>query len=206
MKNRLLIVFILFTAFMFSCRDDWEYVESQVLCFATAYTDSNGHIEVLKDDMGNEYMVYDDKWELERNSAFRVICTFTLSDKNVATIHNMFLPLTSNAVDEELIPVSQRTKDPLDIRSAYIGSGYMNLVLDIKVRNEESQHSLLPVCIKSDSLLFTIYHDAGGETGVYTKTAYLCIPLADYGLCRNDTVFLKCNGYEEDCEMSLIYR
>lgn len=206
MKRQLLILLALFTACLMSCQDEQEYVESQTLCFATAYTDHDGHIEVLKDDMGNEYMVNDSRWILEPDRTCRVVCVYTLSDNNVATIYGVAQPFTSEAVDESQVPSDSRVTDPIGVTSAYIGGGYLNMVLGIRVKNEESKHELLPVRMESDSLVITLYHNAGGGTGVYTKTAYLCIPLSGYGLDKNDTVFLKYHGYEEDCNMSLIYR
>ena len=99
-------------------------------------------------------------------------------------------------------------QDPVELISYYIGGGFLNIKVGIKVQDADSRHSVSYARQYSNSgkLRFTIFHNAYNEAEMITKYLYMSIPLSQYGLHENDKVFLRCKGYEEDYDLELTYR
>ena len=190
-----------------SCKDDREPVETMLSGFMTGYTDSKGYISSLKDDMGNSYKVNNKLEKLKPDTLVRVVTTIALDDEKQARILQVAYPISYTAPKDKILHDSMRIKDPIQIESIYIGGGFLNVNIGIKVQKEGTKHSLIYSQLESpDKLKFTFYHNSYGDKPVYTKYAYVSIPLSGYGLHKNDTVFLSCKGYEEDYDYKLIYR
>ena len=190
-----------------SCKDDREPVETMLSGFMTGYTDSKGYISSLKDDMGNSYKVSNKFEKLKPDTLVRVVTTIALDDEKQARILQVAYPISYTAPKDKILHDSMRIKDPIQIESIYIGGGFLNVNIGIKVQKEGTKHSLIYSQLESpDKLKFTFYHNSYGDKPVYTKYAYVSIPLSGYGLHKNDTVFLSCKGYEEDYDYKLIYR
>lgn len=208
--KRILILSALASALLTSCFDIETGSENDSLIegFTTCFTDSAGHICVLKDDFGGQYMVKDNDFEFKKDSECRLVCTYTIDDQNLAEIKSYNVPYTQKPVYIYGIKKSERIWDPLQVESGYIGSGYLNMVLIIKVGSEDSKHYFLPVIMDSDNdeVLLSFIHDAGDDKPYYTKKALISIPLDGLGLQKNDTVFFTCHGYEEDCNMKFLFR
>ena len=106
------------------------------------------------------------------------------------------------------VPAAMRVQDPVELISYYIGGGFLNIKVGIKVQDADSRHSVSYARQYSNSgkLRFTIFHNAYNEAEMITKYLYMSIPLSQYGLHENDKVFLRCKGYEEDYDLELPYR
>ena len=207
--KRILILSALASALLTSCFDIETSSENDSLIegFTTCFSDSAGHICVLKDDFGGQYMVKDNDFEFEKDSECRLVCSYLIDDKNIVEIQNYNIPYTGKPVDINGIRKKDRIWDPMDVESGYIGSGHLNMVLKIKVGSEDSKHIFLPVLLDSDDkVTLSFIHDAGGDKPYYTKKALISIPLDGLGLQKNDTVFFTCHGYEEDCNMKFLFR
>ena len=190
-----------------SCKDDRKPVETMLSGFMTGYTDSQGYISSLKDDMGNSYKVNNKLEKLSPDTLIRVVATIALDDEKQARILQIAYPISYTAPKDKILHDSTRVKDPIHIESIYIGGGFLNVNIGIKVQKEGTKHSIIYSQLDSPGKLkFTFYHNSYGDKPVYTKYAYVSIPLSGYGLHKNDTVFLSCKGYEEDYDYKLIYR
>lgn len=208
MKKYLISALVLLTGIMVSCKDDKEPVESMINGFSTGYTDSKGYISVIKDDMGNEFMVSEKSERFEPDSVYRLVTSLAISENNTARILQVIQPISYKAPETSNLPDSLKVQNPVQINSAYIGGGYLNINLGVKVQKENSKHTLL-YARKSNSskkAKFVIYHNAHGDGEMYTKYAYISIPLRGYGLQKNDTVYLSCKGYEADCDMKFVFK
>lgn len=193
--------------FLMSCRDGRDTIETMYNGFMTGQTDANGHISVLKDDFGRKYTVKDESDKLKPDTAYRMVASIVIDDDNTARIIQKVPAMSYIAPEDSIVPDTMRVKDPIEIISHYIGGGYLNLHLGILVKNESSEHSLFYTHLDTPGKLkFTVYHNAYGDTQVYTKYAYISIPLSGYGLAKNDTVFLSAKGYKEDYDLKLIYK
>ena len=194
-----------FTVFI-SCKEKDE-IETMLSGFMTGYTDSEGYISVLNDDLGNQYMISGETEKFTPDTLLRMVVVIALEENNSARILQKVYPFAYKAPEDSVIEDSLRIKDPVQIESVYIGGGFLNLNLGVKVQKEGTKHKIGYTYLDTPGKLsFTIYHNAYGDGQVYTKHAYLSIPLAGYGLGKNDTVFLSCKGYQEDYDYKLIYR
>lgn len=190
-----------------SCIEKQGTVGTLISGFMTGYTDSEGYVTLLKDDFGTEYTVSNKSNKLAPDTLYRMVASVILNEDKTARIGQMVPTLSYRAPADSTIPDSIKVTDPAEIISMYIGGGYINIYLGIKVSKEDTAHRLL--YSQKDSIgkkKFTIYHNAYGDLPVYTKHAYLSIPLQGYGLSKNDTVFLSCSGYKEDYERKLVIR
>lgn len=210
MKKYFIPAFIALILSMVSCNSkDEESVGSMFSGFVTAYTDGNGLISMVKDDMGNEYAITGCSDVLIPDTIYRYVVSMGLDENSTAHIIQKVTPLYGavKAPETSILSDTLKKQDPVQINAAYIGGGFLNITMGIKIQQDSKMHSLLYARMSDeDQLTFTVYHDAHGDTPMYTMYAYLSIPLKDYGISRNDTVFLKCKGYQEDCNMKLIYR
>jgi len=190
-----------------SCQDEREPVDTMFSGFMTGYTDSKGYISSLKDDMGNTYKVNNKSEKLTPDTLVRVVAVITLDEQKQAQILQLAYPISYVAPKDKILHDSMRVKDPIQIESIYIGGGHINVNIGIKVQKEGTMHSLIYSQLESPGkLMFTFYHNSYGDKPVYTKHAYVSIPLSGYGLQKNDTVFLSCKGYEEDYDYKLVYK
>ena len=202
-----LIITAVLTLTIISCQKKGDDVETMMSGFMTAYTDSEGYIAVLVDDMGNRYMVSDKNGVHEPDTLLRIVASIALDENNTARILQKVFPFSHKAPEDASIHDSSRVRDPFEIESIYIGGGFLNMKANIKVQNELTTHYMAYSRLNTPGpLRFTIYHDARGDVPVYTKHVYISIPLSGYGLSKKDTVFLSYKGYEEDHELQLIYR
>lgn len=190
-----------------SCQEDREKTETMFSGFMTGYIDAEGYVTVIKDDFGMEYMVREKADKLNPDTTYRLVAAVALDENRTARILQMVQTISYRAPEDSIVPDSLHVTDPVEIHSLYIGGGYLNINLGIKVQTEKTHHRLFYAHLdSSDKLKFTIYHNAYGDKPVYTKHAYMSIPLNGYGLAKNDTVFLSCKGYQEDYDYKLIFK
>ena len=125
-----------------SCRKDNDEVKTTFSGFMTGYTDSQGYITVLNDDMGNRYMVNGRTSHYPPDTLVRLVAVISIDENNTASIEDCVLPFSSKAPVDSSLPDSARVSDPLQIQSIYIGGGFLNLHLAIKVQKEGTTHFL----------------------------------------------------------------
>ena len=204
----LLVLTAIIVPTFISCDDDKEPIETMYSGFMTGTTDSEGYIKTLKDDFGKLYTVTEKSEKLNPDAKYRVVASIAVDENLTARILQMVPAISYQAPEDSLVPDSMRVKDPVQIHSLYIGGGFLNINLGIKVAHEGTVHRLFYSHLDTTpgKVEFTIYHNAYGDEPVYTKQAYLSIPLSGYGLAQNDTVFLTAKGYEEDYAYSPVYK
>ena len=189
--------------------DDRDPVETMFSGFMTGETDSKGKITILKNDFGLKYRVTEqlENIKLRPDTVYRIVASVALDESNNARIIQMVKAMSYIATPDSIIPDSMRGTDPVEIESIYVGGGYLNVLVGVKVQNEESDHDLFYTRLDTPGkYTFKIYHKAYGDREMYTKHAYISIPLWGYGLTKNDTVFLSCKGYKEDYDYKLNYK
>lgn len=190
-----------------SCDMDKEKVKTMYSGFMTGYTDSEGYVTVLKDDYGVQYMVTGKSEQLSPDTLYRLVASVVLDENRTAAILQMVPAVSYKAPVDSTLPDSVRATDPVEIVSRYIGGGYLNIHVGVKVSSEQARHRLIYARLGgTDKVKFTIYHNAYGDQPVFTKYAYISIPLHDYQLAQNDTVFLSCKGYKEDYDYKLVVK
>lgn len=208
MKRKLTVILAAACILSFTtCLDEKDPVEPMMSGFMTGYTDSEGYISVINDDFGKQYMISEKSDRLNPDTLYRIVASLALGDNNSARIQQMVKTMSYTAPEDSIIHDSLRVKHPIEIVSTYIGGGYLNIYVAVKVAKENSPHRLFYTHQGDPGRpRFTIYHNAYDDGQVYTKHAYISIPLSGYGLTKNDTVSLSCKGYQEDYDLNLIYR
>lgn len=195
--------FALFAA----CDDEKKPIETMTSGFMTGYTDSEGFITLLKDDFGNEYTISEKKDTLIPDTAIRVVTSIALDNSGTARILQTLYPISYKAPEDSTINDTLKVKDPVKFYTAYIGGGYLNITLGIKVQKEGTKHLLAYTHLNaSNAAAFTFYHNAFGDGELYTKNAYISIPLSFYGLQKNDTVSVSFNSYSGDSILNILYK
>lgn len=210
MKRSVLTTLILAAVMMpaiVSCTDEKEPVETMFTGYMSGFTDPKGYISVLTDDFGKQYMVSGGSEKLRPDTLYRIVAAIAIDENNTAQIKQMVPAMSYVAPESTVVPDTMRVTDPVQIESAYIGGGYLNVNVIIKVKNEDSKHLFLYAHTNTASKTgFTFYHNAYGDTPVYSKRIYVSIPLTVYGLTTNSKVSLTCKGYQEDYDMEFTYR
>jgi len=168
--------------------------------FFTAHSGKDGIIDYVIDDFGKRYEITKSR-NLAPNTITRVVCTLELDDTDPlkeprGRITSLLYPMSNEAPSDIQLHDSLKTKDPVKIVSSYIGGGYLNVHLEIMVSKEDAYHSL-NYCRRTSypNPTFKIYHNAHGDSPVYTKKAYLSIPLSSAS--KNDTICLKAYGADQ---------
>lgn len=195
-----------------SCKKDEDDIPLYISGFFTASTDSKAHIYKLTDDMGSVYDVENDDLIIDYdfgrpayNATVRIIATVYAGNDGKYVIASKTTPISSTAPD--YIPDNMKGRDPIKLKSIYIGGGHLNVVLGMMTENEQISHELYYI-LKNDSkhIRFKLYHNAHNDNPVYTQSVYLSIPLGAYNLQKNDTVLFSYKSYEGDCVEKLVYR
>lgn len=194
-----------------SCEKGDNIVKTVLSGYMTGVTDSLGYIKELVDDMGNRYTLLkeDESEQYSPDTIVRMVVAVELDDDKRARITSHAYPLSYRAPADAILPDSLRVHHPTKIESLYIGGGYLNINVEILVSKENTKHLLLYSCTDNSTpnITFQLYHNSYGDGRMYTKRAYISIPLSGYGLSHGDTVRLNCNGYYGlDYGYELIYR
>jgi hypothetical protein len=196
-----------------SCRKDRNEIPFTTSGFFTANTDSAAHIYRLTDDMGNVYNVENndyifdyDEGKPAQDTLVRVVATVCARNDGKYVITSKALPISSKAL--EFIPNNLKGRDPIKLKSIYIGGGHLNVVLGLMTENGQTGHGLYYMLKDKDSkhIRIKLYHNAHNDNPVYTQNVYLSIPLTVYNIQKNDTVLFSYTSYEGDCVEKLVYR
>ena len=193
-----------------SCdKADDEYVPATVSGFFTAHAGSDGIIDYMTDDFGQQYAITGSK-HLAPNTTARAVGTIELTDKDShgnpgGRIRSLTYPMSYEAPTNLQIHDSLKVKDPLKVVSSYIGGGYLNVHLEVMVSKEEAYHSVI-YCrhLGYPNPTFKIYHNARGDAPVYSQKAYLSIPLTSCS--KNDTISLMTYTFDGKYEIKHVYK
>ena len=207
MKRLHLFIYVLAAAAtLASCdSDDKREIPFAVSGFFTAYTNVNSHIYKVTDDMGRTYNVFEDNTELTPNTSVRIIATIEAQDGDTMITSKLF-PLSEIATLDSKVQSELKVKDPVVLKSIYLGGGYLNVHLGVKVKNENSSHNILYTRSNGKkNLIFTLYHNSHNDDPIYTQNAYLSIPVWLH-IHKNDTVTFRYKSFEGDRVEKFIYK
>lgn len=208
-----LCILLLTVSVLVSCQKDQDEVPSYISGFFTATTDSNAHIYRLTDDMGKDYNVDNNDLIFDYynsglpacDTTVRVVATVCAGNDGKYVIISKTLPISSTAL--EYIPDKMKGRDPIKLKSIYIGGGHLNVLLGMMTENGQITHEIYYMLKdKSEHIRIKLYHNAHNDNPVYTQNVYLSIPLTEYNLQKNDTVLFSYKSYEGDCVEKVVYK
>ena len=143
-RKGLLLLPVLTLALLISCNDDEQQeIETMTSGFMTGMTNSQGYVSMLRDHFGKSYRISGKSEKLKPDTIYRMVASIALNEDNTARILQMVPTISYIAPEDSLIPDTMRIKDPVKIESIYIGGGFLNLHVCIKVQKEGTQHGLI---------------------------------------------------------------
>lgn len=188
---------------MTACGDDDYNYPPVKLEFVTVKSGADGRIQTLIPDKGNALSVVEDYSgsTISADSEARVMSNYeVLPDGNAVKIYAL------QSVSVLTPQVRDNVKhDPVEVISIWLGGGYLNMILNIKLNNAK-EHTLGIVEDLSDFdangvVSMLLYHDANGDKEYYNRRAYVSVPLSKYVDSENPkkiTVKFKYYTYNED--------
>ena len=200
-----------------SCEEEEYYYPSVKLEFVTVKAGNDGKIQLLIPDKGKQLQVSQDltNSSITANGFKRVLSNYeTLitpggEDASVK-IYSLqsVLQLEPRLLDDPTFGGVMKN-DPVDVMSIWIGGGYLNMILNLKV-NGGKQHKLGAVEEKERSsvmnpavneVTLSLYHNANGDEEYYNRRAFVSIPLSKYDLDQTIRVEFKYHTYNKKGEV-----
>ena len=86
-----------------ACEDEEKDIETMTSGFMTGQTDSKGHITILKDDFGKQYVIKETSDSLLPDTMIRVVTSIALDQNGAARILQVVRPMSYRAPEDSLI-------------------------------------------------------------------------------------------------------
>ena len=209
MRKLILYAIILCMFLLKSCQGD-DYVYPSVLTeFIDAQTDGSGTLTHLIGDDGTAYRIQarDGLGGLTADSLYRSVSIYeplmeNAGNENLVKLYQCQLILAPVPVFPATFKDGVKT-DPADIQRIWRSGNYINMVLEVKVRDEKHTYYFIDEGIKQERnqqiLNIRFYHDSKNDYEAYTHKAYLSIPLSTYQdkLKKGDKIRFFINTYKD---------
>ena len=211
MKKFLAIAPIFLTAmFLTSCGEEESYIYPDLITeISCLQTDSKGFGTQIITDEGKIWHLKEDNRpnKLTADSTYRVVSRFVpiaSSDASQAeakaySFYSVIAPLPE---PKGKYPIIQT--DPVSIQSIWRSGNYLNLILQIKVKDQEHDlffidNGIVPNEDGTRTLTLMLYHDRKGDVEGFDQKCYLSVPLWHYQgkLKQGDLIVFQLNTYKE---------
>ena len=205
MKRLLKRYGILLATLLFASCGEEEYVfpdlVTEMVClktdangFGTHFITDEGHVwNLLKDNQPDS---------LAADSTYRVVSRYAPLNDTEAKAYSFYKTISSLPKPEGEYEAIHT--DPVSIQSIWRSGDYLNMVLPIKVKDQEHELSFIENGIAENTdgtktLTLTLYHDRKGDVEGFDEKHYLSIPLWHYEgvLNKGDQIVLQLNTYKE---------
>lgn len=199
------IILILFTTMLFSACGEDEYVYPDMLTeMACLQTDAQGYGHQLITDNGKTWAIPQNQQpnKLTADSLYRVISKFAPHDNgeiSVYALQSVKAPLPKVASEFPVIYT-----DPISIQSIWQSGEYLNLILQVMVKDQEHEFGFIDNGITTDAngvqtLSLTLFHNRNNDVEGFYRKVYLSVPLWHYKeiLNQGDVIEFHLNTYEE---------
>ena len=194
-----------------ACGDDEYYYPSVKLEFVTVKSGTDGKLQTLLPDKGDEMLVSKDRTNstMSPNDSKRVLANYEVFSSNgisSATIYSL----------QSLITLTPKLKgeltktDPVDVVSIWMGRDYLNMILSLKVKGDAKHVFDLLGEIQEESengeqvVVLSLYHDAQGDAQYYNRRAYISVPLTKLVGKPDQIVRIKFKYYTSDKDGNMI--
>lgn len=210
MKMLLKTILFLFAATLMTACGEEEYVYPDLITEMTCLkTNSNGFGTQIITDEGKIWHLQEGNRpnKLKADTIYRVVSRFaplTNSNATQATakayaFHSVIAPLPKSANSFNSIHT-----DPVSIQSIWRSGDYLNMVLQIKVKDQEHDLTFVENGITADAngfqtLSLTLYHNRNNDVEGFEQKFYLSVPLWHYQnkLNKGDQIEFHLNTYKE---------
>ena len=205
MKKLLILPFILFATTLLTACGEEEYIFPNLITEMTCLrTDAEGFGTQIITDEGTVWHLQKGNQpdELTADSIYRVVSRFapiTDSEAKAYSFWKVISPLPKPEREYE----STHT-DPVSLQSIWRSGNYLNMVLQVLVKDKEHELSFIESSLRTTSnrkqtLMLTLYHDRKGDVEGFYQKFYLSVPLWHYEgiLNKGDQIVFQLNTYEE---------
>ena len=205
MKKLLILPFILFATTLLTACGEEEYIFPNLITeMACLRTDAEGFGTQIITDEGTVWHLQKGNQpdELTADSIYRVVSRFapiTDSEAKAYSFWKVISPLPKPEREYE----STHT-DPVSLQSIWRSGNYLNMVLQVLVKDKEHELSFIESSLRTTSnrkqtLMLTLYHDRKGDVEGFYQKFYLSVPLWHYEgiLNKGDQIVFQLNTYEE---------
>ena len=205
MKTYLKAIYIFLSAVLLSACGKEDYVYPNLITEMTCLkTDAKGFGTQIVTDQGIVWHLQEGNRpdSLTADSTYRVVSRFAPINETEAQAYALWkviAPLPKPAEAYDIIHT-----DPVSIQSIWRSGDYLNMVLHIKVKDQEHELSFIENGITSDNngtqtLMLTLYHDRKGDVEGFDQKFYLSVPLWHYQdkLNKGDQIVFQLNTYQE---------
>ena len=205
MKLLLKLYAVLFATLLFPACGEDEYTYPDLITeMSCLKTDSEGiGIQIITD----EGMVWNlqkgnQPKDLTADSVYRVVSRFAPINVSEAKVYSFWPVIASLPKSKDEYPAIKR--DPVSIQSIWKSGDYLNMVLQIMVKDQEHDLSFIDNGIVrnedgTQTLKLTLFHDRKNDVEGFNQKFYLSIPLWHYQetLHRGDSIVFQLNTYQE---------
>ena len=205
MKAFLKITSILFTAVLLNACGEDEYVYPDLITEMTCLkTDSQGFgTEIITDEENIWYLQEGNRpKELTPDSLYRVMSRFAPISSTEAQVYSLVSVIAPLPKPKSNYPTIKT--DPVSIQSIWRSGDYLNLVLQIMVKDQKHELSFIDNGITrntdgTQTLALTLFHDRKGDVEGFDEKCYLSVPLWHYEgkLNKGDSIVFHLNTYKE---------
>ena len=184
-------------------KEDYVY-PNLITEMACLKTDGNGIGTQIVTDHGIVWLLQKDNRpdSLTADSTYRVVSRFApLNDSEVQAyaFWKVIAPLPKPEMEYETIHTA-----PVSMQSIWRSGDYLNMVLHVKVKDQEHELSFIENGITSNTdgsqtLMLTLFHNRKGDVEGFDQKFYLSIPLWHYQktLNKGDQIVFQLNTYQE---------
>ena len=205
MKTYLKAIYIFLSAVLLSACGKEDYVYPNLITEMTCLkTDAEGFGTQIVTDQGIVWHLQEGNRpdSLTADSTYRVVSRFAPINETEAQAYALWkviAPLPKPAEAYNIIHTA-----PVSIQSIWRSGDYLNMVLHIKVKDQEHELSFIENGITSDNngtqtLMLTLFHDRRGDVEGFDQKFYLSVPLWHYQdkLNKGDQIVFQLNTYQE---------
>lgn len=205
MRLLLKTYFILLTALaLYACGEE-EYVYPDLITeMVCLETDGEGFGIRFTTDQGTLWHLREGNRpdSLTADSTYRMVFRYEAETESEATLYSIqqvIAPLPLPESHYETI-----CTDPVTLQSIWQSGNYLNMVLQVMVKDTEHEMSFVENGITAhkdgtQTLTLTLYHDRKGDIEAFEQKVYLSVPLWHYRhtLNKGDSIVFQLNTYKE---------
>ena len=190
--------------FMTACGED-EYVYPDLVTeFSCLTTDAKGYGTQIVTDEGKVWHLQERNRpnKLTPDSTYRVVSRFAPIDDTCATAYSFWKVIAPIPQPESMYETIHT--DSVSIQSIWKSGYYLNLILQIKVKDKQHELSFIDHGIVTNedgtqTLTLTLFHDRKDDVEGFDEKHYLSVPLWYYqdNLKQGDHIVIHLNTYKE---------
>lgn len=187
-----------------ACGED-EYVYPDLITeFSCLTTDAKGFGTQIITDEGKTWNLKEGNRpnKLTPDSTYRVVSRFAPIDDTYATAYSFWKAISPIPQPENMYETIHT--DPVSIQSIWKSGNYLNLILQIKVKDKQHELSFIDHGIVTNedgtqTLTLTLFHDRKDDVEGFDEKHYLSVPLWYYqeNLKQGDHIVIHLNTYKE---------